>query len=106
MEETGSAWFAVGGPLQEGPCSTRREAGRLIKVMDPRSTALGVCTVQASLVTGTGSIREFGWGWVREMAVARAFVPQKLISVCRGSTTLPLGVFLPSPLSESRAVDF
>ena len=71
-----------------------------------RSTALGVCVVEASLVTGTGSIREFGWGWEREMAVARAFVPRELNSVCRGSTTLPLGVFLPSPLAESRAVDF
>ena len=57
----GLACFAAGGPLREGPCSTRREA-------DPsegwihRSTAFGVCTVQASLVTGTGSLWNFGWG--------------------------------------------
>ena len=57
----GLASFAFHGPLREGPCSTRRKA-------DPsegwiqRSTALGVCTVQASLVMGTGSLWDFGWG--------------------------------------------
>ena len=59
----GSARFAFSGPLLEGPCGsiTRRE-------VDPsegcirRSTALGVCAVQASSLTGTGPIWDFGWG--------------------------------------------
>ena len=57
----GLARFAMGGPLREGPCSTGREA-------DPweggihRSTALGVCMVQANSVIGTGSLWDFGWG--------------------------------------------
>ena len=61
-------------PLWEGPCSTRREA-------DPsegwihRSTALGVCTVQASSVMGTGSLWNFGWGMGEEMVLASGFVP-------------------------------
>ena len=56
-----SAGFAFGGLLSEGPCGTGKEA-------DPsegwihRSTALGVCAVQASLVTGIGSLWDFGWG--------------------------------------------
>ena len=55
------ASFAGGGPLGEGPCSTRREA-------DPsegwiqRNTALGICVVQASSVMGTGSLWNFGCG--------------------------------------------
>ena len=69
---TGLAGFAIGGPLREGPCSTRREA-------DPwegwihRSTALVICAVQVSSVTGTGSLWNFGWE--REMVPASAFVP-------------------------------
>ena len=54
------ASFATGGPLWEGPCSTRREAGPLEGWIH-RSTALGVCTVQANSVTGTGSLWNFGW---------------------------------------------
>ena len=57
----GSACFSFGDPLREGPCGTRRES-------DPpegwicRSTALGVCAVQASSLAGTGSLWDFGWG--------------------------------------------
>ena len=57
----GLARFAFGGPLWEGLCSTGREA-------DPsegwihRSTVLGICVGQASLVMGTGSLWNFGWG--------------------------------------------
>ena len=59
-EGAGFARFAIGGPLQEGPCSTR-EAGPADGCIH-RSTALGVCLVQASLVTGTGSLWKFSWG--------------------------------------------
>ena len=57
----GSAHFSFGDLLREGPCGTRRES-------DPpegwirRSTALGVCVVQASSLEGTGSLWDFGWG--------------------------------------------
>ena len=54
-----SARFAFGGPLQEGPCGTGREADPLEGWIH-RSTALGVCKVQASSVTGTGSLWDFG----------------------------------------------
>ena len=70
----GLACFAVGSPLGEGRCSTRREA-------DPsegwihRSTALGLCAMQTSSVTGTGSLWNFIWGWERGMVLVRAFVP-------------------------------
>ena len=56
-----SAHFSFGDLLREGPCDTRRES-------DPpegwihRSTALGVCVVQASSLAGTGSLWDFGWG--------------------------------------------
>ena len=49
------ACFANGGHLWEGPCITGREADPLEGWIH-RSTALGVCAVQASLVTGTGSL--------------------------------------------------
>ena len=57
----GLAHFAAGGPLREGPCSTGREADPLEGWIH-RSTALGVCPVQASSLTGTGSLWDFGWG--------------------------------------------
>ena len=60
----GLASFASGDPLQEGPCSTGREAGPS-EAWIHRSTALGICPVQASLVTGTGSLWDFGW-WMGE----------------------------------------
>ena len=55
------ASFALSGPLQEGSCSTRREADPLQGWIH-RSTALGICSVQASLVMETGSLWNFGWG--------------------------------------------
>ena len=61
VEGVGLASFVGGGPLREGPCSTRREAGQL-EGWTHRSTALGVCLVQTSLVMGTGSLWNFGWG--------------------------------------------
>ena len=57
----GSARFSFGDPLQEGPCGMGMES-------DPpegwirRSTALGVCAVQASSLAGTGSLWDFGLG--------------------------------------------
>ena len=45
----GLARFAVSGPLREGPCSTRGRQADLSEGWIHRSTALGICTVQASL---------------------------------------------------------
>ena len=51
----------LGDLLREGPCGTQRES-------DPpegwihRSTALGVCKVQARSLAGTVSLWDFGWG--------------------------------------------
>ena len=55
------ACFANGGPLWEGPCSTRMEADQSERWIR-RSTELGVSAVQASSLTGTGSLLEYGWG--------------------------------------------
>ena len=57
----GSASFAFSGPLWEGSCGTGKEAD-LSEGWIHRSTALGVCAVQASSVMGTGSLWNFGWG--------------------------------------------
>ena len=57
----GSAHFAFGGPLQEGPCGTGREADLSVGWIH-RSTVLGVCAVQTSSVSGAGSFWDFGWG--------------------------------------------
>ena len=57
----GLTGLAIGGPLPEGPCSTRRESDPLEGWIH-RNTALGICMVQARLVMGTGSLWNFGWG--------------------------------------------
>ena len=62
--------------------------------------------MQASLVTGTGSLWSFGWGMGEGNGACQHLCsPAKLSSVFQGSTTLPPGVLSPFPLSESRAVD-
>ena len=71
----GSALFAFSVPLWEGPCSTRREAD-LLEGWIHRSTALGVCAVQASSVMGTGSLWDFGWGLGEGDGVSGPFVPR------------------------------
>ena len=69
--------------------------------------ALGICTVQASLVTGAGSLWNFGRGMGEgNGAPQHVCSPTELSSVFWASTTLPPGVISPSPLSESRAVGF
>ena len=79
-----SAQFAFGGPLREGPCGTRREAD-LLTGWIYRSTALGICPVQASSLTVTGSLWDLGWGMGEEMALHSAFVP-------RGAELCPPGL--------------
>ena len=62
MGGEGSAHFSFGDPLQEGPCSTRSESDLPpLEGWIRRSIALGVCAVQASSPTGTGSLWDFGW---------------------------------------------
>ena len=62
--------------LGEGPCSTRRESDPL-EGWIRRRTALGVCVVQASSLTGI-----LAGGWAREMALVSAFVPRQA-ELCR-----------------------
>ena len=65
-------------PFQERPWGTKRES-------DPpegwirRSTALGVCAVQASSLAGTGFLWILAEEWAREMALASAFVDRKSV---------------------------
>ena len=73
----GSAGFSFGDSIWEGPCSSGRESDLPPEGWIRRSTALGVCTVQASSLTRTSSLWDFGWGWAREMALASAFVPHQ-----------------------------
>ena len=58
----GSAHFSFGDPLREGPCGTGSESDPPPEGWIHRSTALGVCLVQASSLAGTGSLLDFGWG--------------------------------------------
>ena len=56
-----SARFSFGDLLREGPYSTGSESDPL-EGWIRSSTALGICKVQASSLTGTGSLLDFGWG--------------------------------------------
>ena len=58
----GSARFSFRDPLWEGPCGTERESDPPLEGWIRRSTALGVCVVQGSFLTGTGSLWDLGWG--------------------------------------------
>ena len=58
----GSARFSFSDPLQEGSCGTGSESDPLPEGWICRSTALGVCRVQASSLAGTGSLWDLGWG--------------------------------------------
>ena len=61
MGGAGSASLSFGDPLWERPCSTGTESDPL-EGWIRKSTALGVCVVQASSMRGTGSLWDFGWG--------------------------------------------
>ena len=65
-----------------------------------RSTALGVCAVQASSLWGTGSLWDFVWGWAREMVLVSAFVPCLAELCLPGLNTFPSQCPLTLPLSE------
>ena len=93
--------FAIGGSLREGPCSTRTEG------WIHRRTVLDLCPVQASSAMGTGSLSSFGWGMGEGNSACQLLCsPAELSSVFRCSATLPSSILSPSPLSQSRAVDF
>ena len=105
----GSARFSFGEPLWEGPCGTRRESD-LPEGWIRRSTALGVCAVQASSVASKFHGRNWfplgfwlGDGRGRWLFPTPLF-PAKLSSVVQGSRTLPPVVLQP-PRSLSRAVN-
>ena len=99
----GLASFAVSGHLWEGPFSTWREA-------DPsegwihRSTALGVCSGQASSVMGTSSLWDFGWGMGKGDGAGQCLCSLPSELCLPGLNTSHPRVLLPSH-SLSRAVD-
>ena len=102
----GLACFALGGPQQEGPCSTGREAGRPVGRMDPQKHSVGCLRGAIKFVRRTGSLWDFGWGMGEGDGAGQSLCsPTELSSVLQGSTPLPPSVLSPSR-SPSRAVDF
>ena len=101
----GLARFAVVVPCGRGPAAP---GGRQTQWrVDPQKHRVGSLAVQASSVMGTVSLWNFGWGMGEGDGASQSFCsPAKLNSVFQGSATLSPGVVLPSPLSESRAVDY
>ena len=88
-------WSAAGGSLQHQKADP-------LEGWIPRSTALGVCLVQASSVMGTGSLWNYGWEWEREMVLASAFVPlpsRALYSQAQ-QLSLPVSSCLPALQAE------
>ena len=63
-------WSPVGEALQD------QAGGSPVGGMDPQKHSVGVCTVQASLVTGTVPFGVSAGGWEREMVLVSAFVPR------------------------------
>ena len=86
----GSARFAVGGPLWEGPYSTGREGGRPVGGMDPQKHSIG--SLRRASKFGVGNWFPLGFrlgdGRGRWHFPAPLF-PTELSSAIWGSTTLP-----------------
>ena len=96
----GLAHLSFGDPLRQGPCGTGRGSDPLLEGWIHRSTALGVCAVQASSLAGTGSLWDFGWGWGREMALVSAFVSRQAELGHPGLNKSPSRCLPAFPLSE------
>ena len=78
----GSTHLSLGDRLQEGLCGTGRESDLLPEGWIHRSTALDVCGVETSSLTGTGSLWDFGWGMGEgDGAGEQPLFPAKLSSV-------------------------
>ena len=97
----GSARFSFGDLLQEGPCGTGRESDPLERWIC-RNTALGVCSVQASSLTGTGSFWDFGWGMGRGDGAGKRLcsLPSCTLSSRAQQLSLPLSSSLPALRAE------
>ena len=81
-------------PCRRGPAAP--EGGRTLGAWTHTSTALGVCTVQASSVRGSGSLWNFYCGMGEGEGTCQCLCsPAELSSVFWGSTTLPSGVLSP-----------
>ena len=78
----GSARYSFRDPLREGPCGTGRESPPPQEGWICRSTVLGVCMLQASSLTGTGSLWDFGWGMGEGDGAGERFVPRQA-ELCR-----------------------
>ena len=84
----GLAGFAIGGPLQEGPCSTRREANPWEGWIHRSSVG---CLCSASNF-GDRNWFPLGFqleGWEREIALASAFVPRRAELCLPGLSNFP-----------------
>ena len=103
----GLARFSLGDPLQEGPCGSGRESDPL-----PR---FGSAEAQSWVFSQSEQVPwqelvPFGilaGGWVREMALASAFVPQQA-ELCRQGAqqlSLPLSSSLPAFRAELLTYD-
>ena len=102
MGEAGSACFSFGDPLREGPCGTRRESDLPPMGWILRSTTLGVCVVQASSLTGTGSLWDFGWGMGEGDGAGEHLCspPRCALSSRAQQLSLPLSSSLPALRAE------
>ena len=102
----GLARFAFSGPLRDGPCGTGREAN-LSEGWIPRSTALGICVVQASSVMGIGSLWDFSWGMGEGDGACQHLCSPNQAELCvPGLNSPPSRRPLALPAFGSRAVDF
>ena len=93
----GSARLSFCDLLLEGPCGTGRES-------DPpegwihRSTVLGVCMVQASSLTGTGSLWDFGWGMGEGDGAGECLCSPPSCALLSGAQQLSLLLFSSPPI--------
>ena len=94
----GSTRFSFSDPLSEGPCGTGRWSDPPPEGWIRRSTALGVCVVQASSLTGTGSLWDFGWGMGERDGTGECLCSLPRCSLSSGpqQLSLPLSYSLPA----------
>ena len=92
-----SACFASSGPLQEGPCSTGREADPSEGWIHRSSVE---CAVQARSVRETGSLWDFGWGIGEGDGAGEHFFPHQAELCPSGLKNSPSHCPLALPLSK------
>ena len=96
----GSAHFSFRDLLREGPCSTWRESDLPPEGWILRSTMLGVCTMQESSLTGTGSLWDFGWGMGNGDGAGEHLCSRQAALCCPGLNNSPSRCPPALPLTE------